>query len=84
MLLKKRSRVHEIYLQKGSASGGSRASDIFFSGCGGDKNVSKGSKETLTVGITNLLIVWNRRITISVGRLCGMRLGNVLFILIIK
>lgn len=53
MLLKKRSRVHEIYLQKGSASGGSRASDIFFSGCGGDKNVSKGSKETLTVGITN-------------------------------
>ena len=24
-----------------------------FSGCGGDKNVSKGSKETLTVGITN-------------------------------
>lgn len=75
--------MKSIY-KKGALLAAAALLTFSFSGCGGDKNVSKGSKETLTVGITNLLIIWNRRITISVGRLCGMRLGNVLFISIIK
>lgn len=44
--------MKSIY-KKGALLAAAALLTFSFSGCGGDKNVSKGSKETLTVGITN-------------------------------
>ena len=73
--------MKSIY-KKGALLAAAALLTFSFSGCGGDKNVSKGSKETLTVGITNFAD--SLEPTDNYFRLCGMRLGNVLFILIIK